>query len=163
MLIISLAATPVCAQWKWRDAQGRTQYSDRPPPPSVPAKDILQHPPGQDQPPLVVVSPMGAAGAASASASAPAPTAKGRQTEASIESQRREAAAAEEAQRTAELARLAKQQGENCQRARDYARSLESGVRIARVDANGERAFLDDTQRAQELGKAREVITSDCK
>ncbi|MEY8877251.1 MAG: DUF4124 domain-containing protein [Leptothrix sp. (in: b-proteobacteria)] len=31
-LMAVFIGTPVCAQWKWRDAQGRMQYSDRPPP-----------------------------------------------------------------------------------------------------------------------------------
>ena len=45
LLLAALVALPTQAamQWKWRDAQGQVQYSDRPPPPGVSDKDILGH------------------------------------------------------------------------------------------------------------------------
>ena len=39
-----MPSSPAAAQWKWRDAQGRVQYSDRPPPTTVPDRDILTRP-----------------------------------------------------------------------------------------------------------------------
>jgi hypothetical protein len=40
---------------------------------------------------------------------------------------------------------------------------LESGQRIARVNAQGEREVLDDKGRAEEMQRARQVMASDCK
>ena len=55
--LLLLMAGPALAQWKWRDAAGKVQYSDLPPPAGVAEKDILQRPPGQRQP--VVIRPIG--------------------------------------------------------------------------------------------------------
>ena len=51
---------------------------------------------------------------------------------------------------------------ENCERAREAQRSFESGGRVARTDAKGERYFLDDAQIAQEIAKARESAQKAC-
>ncbi|MEK6244286.1 MAG: DUF4124 domain-containing protein, partial [Pseudomonadota bacterium] len=51
---------------------------------------------------------------------------------------------------------------ENCEGARENLRALESGQRIQRTDAKGERSFLDDAQREQEAGKARTLVQQNC-
>jgi type IV secretory pathway VirB10-like protein len=148
-------------QWKWRDAAGRIQYSDRPPPASVPDKAILARPlatPANTSPP-----PPAAASAPSSAVTAASATPANKTVEPALEEKRRQAAAAEAAKRQAEEDKLARQRQENCLRARDYARSLESGQRITRTNAQGEREFLDDAQRARELNRAREVIGSECR
>ena len=155
-LLCMTLAQPAAAQWKWRDAQGRVQYSDRPPPNAVPERDILSRPaaartgPGGNSPPASASPASGPAAAAPAASSASG----------SAEARRR---ATEEASRRAEEERQARQRSENCARARDYARTVESGQRIARTNDRGEREFLDDSQRAAELNRAREVIASDCR
>ncbi|WP_163435527.1 DUF4124 domain-containing protein, partial [Escherichia coli] len=45
-----LLAASAQAQWKWRDAKGNVQYSDMPPPPGTPEKDILLRPPAAARP-----------------------------------------------------------------------------------------------------------------
>jgi hypothetical protein len=50
---------------------------------------------------------------------------------------------------------------ENCARAQDYVRTLETG-RVARYDSQGERSFLDDSQLAQESAKARQDVRDWC-
>ncbi|HUF79592.1 MAG TPA: DUF4124 domain-containing protein [Burkholderiales bacterium] len=51
-----------------------------------------------------------------------------------------------------------------CQDARNYLVGLESGARIARTDPNtGERVFLEDAARAQELINARQSVQANCK
>jgi hypothetical protein len=52
---------------------------------------------------------------------------------------------------------------ENCARAQDVLRTMESGQRIARVDSKGERYYLDDAQIVQETAKARESVQQWCK
>lgn len=144
---------PAQAQWKWRDAQGRIQYSDRPPPHSVPDKDVLARPSAQ-----TMAAPPPAA-PASGPASAVMPGVRDPQ----LEARKRQGEADEQAQRRAEEEKVARQRKENCERAREYARTLDSGMRIARVNAQGEREVLDDDQRAAEVAKTREVVTSECR
>ena len=51
---------------------------------------------------------------------------------------------------------------ENCERAREALRSYESGGRVARTDAKGERYFLDESQIAAETAKARQIARDSC-
>lgn len=156
VLIAAVAAgvlLPAQAQWKWRDGQGRIQYSDRPPPSSVADKDVLQRPPVA---PRTAPAPLVAASAAASGV----PVQRG---DPQIEARKRQGEAEEQAQRRAEEEKNARQRKENCERAREYARTLESGMRIARVNAQGEREVLDDEQRLQETARAREVMSSECR
>ncbi|MBI2319751.1 MAG: DUF4124 domain-containing protein [Betaproteobacteria bacterium] len=57
----------------------------------------------------------------------------------------------------------AKMKEENCARARQQLVTLESGVRQGRVDAKGERYFLEDAQVEQEKSRARAAIGQWCK
>lgn len=56
----------------------------------------------------------------------------------------------------------AAQKKENCERSREALRALESGTRIARTDARGERYYLDEAQVAAEVGRAREQVRQSC-
>ncbi|WP_019562115.1 hypothetical protein [Caldimonas manganoxidans] len=51
---------------------------------------------------------------------------------------------------------------ENCTRARNYLQTLESGVRLTRTNAKGEREFLGDEARAAEVARTRELIAANC-
>ena len=51
---------------------------------------------------------------------------------------------------------------ENCERARDAQRAMESGQRIARTDAKGERYFLDEAQIAAEVAKGQQLVQQWC-
>ena len=42
-------------------------------------------------------------------------------------------------------------------------RSLEDGMRIARTNDKGEREILDDQQRAQEIERTKQGMSSNCK
>lgn len=149
---LALAALPAHAQWKWRDASGRVQYSDRPPPPGTPSKDILQSPIGAPAPTLIPASAPLAPPAAAASAVDPA-----------LEAKRKQAEQAEQAQRKAEEARAAQARAENCERVRTAMRTIESGQRMSRVNDKGEREVLDDAARARELEQSRRVMASECR
>ena len=163
VLGLSLAGT-AAAQWKWRDAQGQVQYSDRPPPQSIPARDILGKPPGSD---TLTVREMGPARSVTPAASAPEAAAS--KAPADVRAAQNQAAArqrqaeADEARRKADEDKFAKQRADNCRRAQDYVRTLESGSRIARMNDKGEREFLDDAQRAGELQRSRELVASECR
>jgi hypothetical protein len=157
VLALCVAGSAV-AQWKWRDASGRIQYSDLPPPQGVADKDILQRPAA----PARVVAP------APAAASAPPLTpATGKPVETELDAKRKKAeqeeAAKNAAKKKADDEKIAAAKADNCNRARGQLRALDDGIRMARVNAQGEREVLDDAQRAAETKRTRDIIASDCK
>ncbi len=161
VLLGATLAMPAAAQWKWRDHRGQVQYSDLPPPAGVADKDILQRPNNQP-PPRASATP--AAPAASAAAPTLPPTAK---VDPELEARRKKAeqeeAAKEAEKQKAEEQRKAAARAENCKRAQAHLRSLDSGMRVARVAENGEREILDDAQRAAEAQRARAIVASECR
>ena len=150
-------AMPAMAQWKWRDANGRVTASDLPPPREIPEKDILQRP-GSGQ---RAAAPAPAASAAPAAPAASGPTAPAADKE--LEARRRAADAQQKAKQKADEQRAAAVRAENCSRARTHLATLETGQRMARINAKGEREVIDDATRADEMRRAREVIASDCR
>jgi hypothetical protein len=147
------------AQWKWRDAKGNVQYSDLPPPPGTPDKDILARP--QVVRPHIVVSPPGVPASA---ASAPRPAAPG-PSKAELEAAARQKQEQDQqaAKQKEDERRVAQQRRENCTRAQANLRDLQSGGRIARIDDKGERVFMSEAQIAAEAGRARDLIASECR
>lgn len=148
----SALSLPAAAQWIWKDAQGRFNSSDRPPPPDVPERAIIQR--GVLKPAPV------AAPAASGAASEPGKPAVDKELEARRKQNEQQG---QEARRRASDDRLAVARAENCDRARGYMKTLESGVRIARTNEKGEREFLGDDARQQEIERTRQVMASDCR
>lgn len=153
---LALCALPAQAQWKWRDAAGHTQYSDLPPPPGTPDKDILTRPAGQAR--RAGTAPASAVAAASAASQALLP----RTVDPELEAKRKKAEAEQAAKAKAEEAKLAAVKADNCSRARTQLRALDSGVRLARVNDKGEREFLTDQQRASESRQVHDAIASNC-
>jgi hypothetical protein len=154
-LLGAAVALPAAAQWKWRGANGQIQYSDLPPPPGVSDKDILQRPGSS----AMRGAPTAAAPAAS-SASAPLLAPKGQEPE--LEAKRKKAEQEQAEKQKAEEQRVAAAKADNCKRAREQMRSLESGMRMARVNEKGEREILDDKGREAEMKRARDMVASDC-
>jgi hypothetical protein len=155
--LIGLAVTlPAAAQWKWRDQRGQTQYSDLPPPPGVPESDILQRPAATGARRALIVT-------APASGASAAPLAAGRASDPELEARRKKAEQDVADKKKADDAKIAAIRADNCARAKEQLRTLDSGIRIARIDAKGEREVLDDTARAAEGRRARDVIASECK
>ena len=140
------------AQWKWRDGRGQIHISDIPPPRDIPDKDVLQRPEV-----TVRRAPAPAASAASAPAAAKPPV------DAELEERRRRAEQEQAARAKADEQKAAAVRKNNCQRARDQLATLDSGQRIARIKADGEREILDDDQRAREARRAREIIAAECR
>jgi hypothetical protein len=155
--LLAIAAAGASAQtiWKWRDASGQVHVSDTPPPPDVPEKNILKRPSNAPAP----------ANAEAPQAAAPAAAASGVDTELQKKKARadQEKAAKEAADKAAVDKKNAAIKADNCQRAQTDAKALQSGVRISRVDANGERSYLDDKQRADELQRTQQIIQQNCK
>jgi hypothetical protein len=164
LLAASLLCLPAQAQWKWRDKAGHVQYSDLPPPLGTPDQDILIKPTAGSRragpvpnAPVSVVSTGNAASSAASGALVP------RTADSELETARKKAEADAAAKSKAEEQRIAALKADNCTRAKTQLTTLESGIRLARSNANGEREFLDDKQRAEETKRTKAVITTDCK
>lgn len=55
-------------------------------------------------------------------------------------------------------------QKQNCESAKSYLSSLQSGNRIGKTDpATGERVFVEDAERASETARAQRAVDSSCK
>ncbi|MGS0755074.1 DUF4124 domain-containing protein [Roseateles sp. GG27B] len=174
-LLILCLCSPALAQWAWRDAGGKMQFSDLPPPRDTPERDILKRPPKQQeqQRQAVVVSPYlspasaaaAAASAASASADALAKTESTKQDakQQQLKQRQEQDALAKQQQLQQDQARkLAEQRRDNCSRAQDNLRLLQARTKLLRTNERGESVLLDETQREAELQRTRSVISSDC-
>lgn len=166
--LLIAAATPAHAQWKWRDANGSIQFSDRPPPISVPERDILKRPAQAavaSTPATSVAQPGRDTTSAGAQAIVPPTPRAGPAPAVDPElDKRRKAEEAEKAAKAkADDERRKAIQADNCTRARSAVATFESGQRVARVNEKGEREFMDDRQRNEELKRAKEVVGSECR
>jgi hypothetical protein len=157
-VVLASGLVHAATQWKWRDAGGAIQYSDRPPPPGTPEANILARPAAS------VRAQAKRAQEVASQASAPALNASSPKSEdPELEARRKKAEAEEAAKRKADEEKFAKQKADNCVRARSYQRTLQDGIRIARTDAKGEREILDDKGRAEEMQRTQDSIQSNCK
>ncbi len=162
-----LLPTMAGAQWQWIDKGGKKVFSDQPPPLDVPEQAILHRPgtpprPGASAatPTSGAAAPAGVAGATPARAAAGAAPPPGVDRE--LQEKTRRAEDAEKARRAAEEQKMAAARSDNCARARQGQAALDSGMRIARLNAQGEREVLDDAGRAAEQRRLQSVIASDC-
>lgn len=163
-LLLPLAAQ---AQWLWVDNTGKKVFSDTAPPPDVPEKNILRKgnvPPPRPIPGVVALDQGADAqnqpGAAAPAAAAPAPKPG---VDKDLQEKAKKAEDEEKAKKAAEDKKLAQARAENCSRARQAKATYDSGIRVARLNAQGEREIIDDTVRAQETKRLQQVIDSDCK
>lgn len=155
------------AQWQWLDKNGKKVFSDQAPPPDIPEKNILRRvgpPPvarSTANPNVDAAPAEGTADAAPAPKAAAAPKPTGVDKE--LEEKTRKAEADEKARQAAETAKVAKAKADNCALARQGKATVDSGIRIAKVNAKGEREIMDDSARAAEQKRIQSVIDSDCK
>jgi hypothetical protein len=146
------------AQWQWKDQEGRRVYSDQPPPITVPDKDIFKRPAAAREPAAATADNASApSSAASASASLPL---SGKDPV--LERRKKEAETQEAAQKKAQAEKAASIRQDNCARAKRAKAQLDSGQRIATINAQGEREIMGDSARSAELKRLAEVIQSDC-
>lgn len=146
------------AQYMWIDEKGLKQFSDRPPPPSIPLKHILKAPKGMPSADSIGAEPAAAAAAPEAAKPKAAPTVADRNADYNKrvkEKAERDEKDQAEAERKAALA-------ENCARAQEARQSLDSGARLGTVDKNGERSFMSDEQRAVASQKVNKSLAA-CK
>lgn len=158
---LALAAS---AQWQWLDKDGRKVFSDRAPSPEIPEKNILKRPaprvPSGGTEDAPTAAPASAAAASAPQNAGSAPKISGVDKE--LAERKKKAEEAEAAKRKAEQEKFLKAKVENCSRAKQAKATIDSGMRLARTNAQGEREVLDDAARAAESKRIQSIIDSDC-
>jgi hypothetical protein len=164
-LTLFLALTPLAqAQWAWKDANGRTVFSDRPPPADIKPSQITKQPPAY-------VAPVDTGDAAKASMPAPDSAPKRVEitnraktpAEREAEFRKRQVMQADDEKKAAKDAEQKQKQAEICDRLRRSLASLESGQRVATTTKTGEIAFMDDATRQSEIERNKQSIAESCK
>jgi hypothetical protein len=146
-LAAALVALPAGAQlYKWTDANGRVQYSDKPPPAGQKATAMSK----------ATMSPAPASGAA-APAAAEKSTAEREQ-----EFRKRQAEQQDAQKKQDQLAEGRRVKQANCDSAQKQFAAMQAGGRLVTFDEKGERQFLDDAQTQQALQKAQQDVTKYC-
>jgi hypothetical protein len=151
MLLAQLAH----AQYSWIDEKGTRVFSDRPPPPGTPANRILKAPRSSNLIPDNIAPP----------ATVDAPADKPKQptlAEREADYRKRQAERQDSDKKAQEDAGRKAAQQEMCANARQEERQLASGMRISEMQANGERGYISDEERARRLARSRQAL-ADCR
>ncbi|MCU0803619.1 MAG: DUF4124 domain-containing protein [Burkholderiales bacterium] len=152
--MLAILALPAAAQqYKWKDASGRTQYGDIPPP-GVQAERLSRSNVG-------TVS--GGASSAAAGDAAKPPSGPKSVSEQEQEFRKRRMEAEEKQKKDDKLAQESRLKQENCTRAKQQLASLDSGMRQMRINDKGEREFLDDAQIEAQKADARRAVSEWCR
>lgn len=146
------------AQWQWIDKDGRKVFSDQSPPADIPAKNIIKQP-GARSP--AAASPVAAAASQPAKPGPAAPKLSG--TDKALEEKKKQGDAAQAEKKKADEEQAAQARADNCERSKRDKAAFDSGVRIARINAKGEREYLDEAARATETKRLQGIIASDCR
>lgn len=135
-----LVSTLVNAQiYQWKDVNGKIIISDKPP--------------------VGIASDQRKIEAKAAASSAPPQKLPADQE---MDFRKRQQVSQEKSDEAKKIESAAAKQKENCERMRRNLVLLESGERIAQRDDRGERSFMDDTQREQEIAKVLQALHSSC-
>ncbi len=143
------------AQYVWLDEKGVKTLSDRPPPPTVPASRILKAPGATNQ---TMASEQTGAG----ESTVPAAKAGLNTAERNTAFLKRQTEAAAREQKGLDEAKSKAEHAGNCDGARQNQRLLNSGQRISTVDKNGERTYMSDEERTQQVKQAQRAL-ADCR
>lgn len=162
-----LFAASASAQFVWLDDKGVKQFSDQPPPTSVPANRILKGP-GIKKPAVAAPASAGAQTEEDGDA-APTPTKPEVKTKAppsladrDAEYQKRKAEQAEKDKKAADESARSESRKKQCERLAGYQRTLERTGRIAHTNKDGEREYLSEQQLEKEKAEVKKNLEA-CK
>lgn len=141
-VLLLFSAGQALAICKWKDANGRTQYSDAPPP-GVQCEGTIKAPPP--------------------ASSGAAPAAPQSYQEKEMEFRKRRVEKQEAEKKALEDKQNEDAKRQNCENARNRAAGLAAGGRVARFDANGQRYYLGEEELAKELAEAKRQAEQACK
>ena len=137
LLVVTVANAEI---YQWKDKNGKTIISDKPP-----TENVVEQKKTSSDP--------------STASAATQKTAADRE----LEFRKRQKESQENTEKTQKEQTAATEKQENCVNARRSLATLESGERVSLRDDKGERYFMDDAQRAQEVAKARQAVEANCK
>ena len=151
----AIAALPAAAQqlYKYTGPDGKVQYSDRPPLDGRKAEKVTSS----------RLSSVPGAPVAAANSDAAKSTASKTAAEQDQAFRQRRIDAEEKAKKDEKLAQDQQQRAESCAGARRELAGLQSGARVARLNENGERVFLDDAGIQGEIARLEREIAGGCK
>jgi len=138
--LLCIVAAAQAQIYKWQDQNNRTVISDRPPTGVVRKPQTIE-----------AEAPPAAADAGKTMA------------DREMDFRKRQKESVERNEKAEKEQRLTAQRQEDCDAARRSLQAMESGERVAMRDARGERYFLDDSQRQQEIARIRQTVQSNCK
>lgn len=140
LAVILFSSTTSAQIYQWKDENGKTVISDKPP-----AGQVLQQKKidTESTPPTTAIQKSAA--------------------DRELEFRKRQKEAKENAEKTSKEQTAIAEQKENCDNGRRHLQVLESGERIAMRDDKGERYFMEDAQRQIEIQKTRKSIEQNCK
>ena len=146
------------AQWQWIDKDGRKVFSDRSPPVEIQKKDIVKQPGGKST--SLPASSADPTPPAAAAVRTGAPKLSGK--DAQLEARKKQADEDEAAKKKAEDEKLAHIKVDNCERAHKRLATIQSDIRLSVINAKGEREFMDDSARAAESKRLKDIADSEC-
>ena len=143
LTVLLLSATPVNAElYKWVDEQGKVHYSDQPASDKTKSETTLAIP--NQAPPSTI------------------PESSKSWQEKELEYKKRQASAAENEAKKQKEAQEAKTKRDNCEKAKQNLSQLESIAPAYTYDEKTGRSYMDATQRAAAIEKARKAVTEWC-
>jgi hypothetical protein len=156
MLALSISF-PANAQYVWLDKNNVKVYSDKPPPPDVPNNRVLKGPRGFKATNIGDKQPdeNGSAEAKAASTPEKPPLTT---AEKNAEFNKRKMEQAEKDKKAQAEEKIKQEKSQNCEKAKEYQRSLQSGGRFARTTESGERKYLNDEEREAEINRANDAL-----
>ena len=165
-LALCLIAIPAWADmYKWVDSQGKSHYSDQPPPPTTKrVETIKQSRPPADAEPAEGGPPANGPPNGGKPDNAPKSDAKEKNAaDEEMEFRRRKLQQVEQEAKAQKDAQAADERKRNCQRATDQFSAFQRGGRMTKYGPNGEQLYLNDAEIAQELASAKKAMDSWCK
>jgi hypothetical protein len=143
VLLLSISLTAHAGIKKWVDADGNVHYSDSGPEDNTQTQSV-RNIAGKDQ------------------ANAPSGYTPKSPAEREAEMKKARKLKDEAAQKQAEQDTRSAAKKQNCEIARQNAKTLEESPRVIKYDANGERVVMEDDARAKNLEEARKAISENC-
>jgi hypothetical protein len=164
VIVLCLLSLSASAQWAWIDKDGKKVFSDRAPDAEVPVKNVFKQPGKTFNQLPMVTSPVSANPTTEQKAeeSKPASAKPLAGVDKELAERMKKAEQEQAAKKKAEEERISKLRAENCQRAKMAQKNLDSGARLSRINAQGEREVLDDAARSLETKRLQGIVQIEC-
>ena len=153
LIVLALLATTsaYCEVYKWVDPDGTVHYSDQPAPGTI-----------KEEQTLGIKSGTSGTEAPGTEKAAPKPAGPKTYIEEGVEFRKRQVEAEAKRAKDEKALAEAKEAQQNCERARSSMQSLQTGQRVTVYDEKGERAYLDDNARPQEIANTQKAVDFWC-